>query len=50
MRPRRSYRARLDPLAVQAGANVIVSPAREAIAEAVARGLQVVETRECCVL
>jgi lipoyl synthase len=50
MRPRRSYRAQLDPLAVQAGANVIVSPAREAIAEAVARGLQVVETRECCVL
>lgn len=50
MRPRRSYRAQLDPLAVQAGANVIVSPAREAVAEAVARGLQVVETRECCVL
>ena len=50
MRPRRSYRARLDPLAVQAGANGIVSPAREAVAEAAARGLRAIETRECCVL
>jgi uncharacterized radical SAM superfamily protein len=29
MRPRKSYRARLDPLAVRAGVNVIVSPSRE---------------------
>jgi uncharacterized radical SAM superfamily protein len=50
MRPRRSYRAHLDPLAVQAGVNLIVSPAREAVAEAAARGLRVIETRECCVL
>jgi uncharacterized radical SAM superfamily protein len=50
MRPRRSYRARLDPLAVQAGVNGIVSPAREAVAEAAACGLRVIETRECCVL
>jgi uncharacterized radical SAM superfamily protein len=50
MRPRRSYRARLDPLAVQAGVNGIVSPAREGVAEAAARGLRVIETRECCVL
>ncbi len=50
MRPRRSYRAHLDPLAVQAGVNGIVSPAREAVAEAAARGLRAIETRECCVL
>jgi uncharacterized radical SAM superfamily protein len=50
MRPRRSYRARLDPLAVQAGVNGIVSPAREAVAEAAARGLRAIKTRECCVL
>jgi uncharacterized radical SAM superfamily protein len=49
MRPRRDYRARLDPLAVRAGMNVIVSPAREAKAEAAALGLRAIETRECCV-
>jgi len=49
MRPRRAYRARLDPLAVRAGVNVLVSPSREAKAAAEALGLQVVETRECCV-
>lgn len=49
MRPRRAYRARLDPLAVRAGVNTIVSPAREGKAQAAALGLRVVETRECCV-
>jgi uncharacterized radical SAM superfamily protein len=49
MRPRRAYRARLDPLAVRAGVNVLVSPSREGKAAAKALGLQVVETRECCV-
>lgn len=49
MRPRREYRARLDPFAVRAGANVIVSPAREGRAAAQALGLEIVETRECCV-
>ena len=34
---------------VRAGVNGIVSPSREARAEAAARGLHVVETRECCV-
>jgi uncharacterized radical SAM superfamily protein len=49
MRPRRAYRAQLDPLAVRAGVNVIVSPSREGRAAAEALGLQVVQTRECCV-
>jgi uncharacterized radical SAM superfamily protein len=50
MRPRRGYRARLDPLAVRAGVNVIVSPSREGRAMAEELGLEAVETRECCVL
>jgi uncharacterized radical SAM superfamily protein len=49
MRPRRGYRARLDPLAVRAGVNVIVSPSREGRAMAEALGLAAMETRECCV-
>jgi uncharacterized radical SAM superfamily protein len=49
MRPRKDYRARLDPLAVRAGINVIVSPSRQAKAMAASLGLQAVETRECCV-
>jgi uncharacterized radical SAM superfamily protein len=49
MRPRRAYRARLDPLAVRAGVNVLVSPSREGRAEAQRLGLQAVQTRECCV-
>lgn len=49
MRPRRSYRARLDPLAVRAGVNVIVSPSREGQAAAEALGLEGVRTQECCV-
>jgi uncharacterized radical SAM superfamily protein len=49
MRPRRVYRARLDPLAVRAGVNLLVSPSREAKTAAQALGLRVVQTRECCV-
>jgi uncharacterized radical SAM superfamily protein len=49
MRPRREYRARLDPLAVHAGVNVLVSPSREARAAAHALGLTALQTRECCV-
>jgi uncharacterized radical SAM superfamily protein len=49
MRPRKSYRARLDPLAVRAGMNVIVSPSREGRAMAKTLGLEAIETRECCV-
>jgi uncharacterized radical SAM superfamily protein len=49
MRPRRAYRDRLDPLAVRAGVNLLVSPSREAKTAAQALGLRVVQTRECCV-
>jgi uncharacterized radical SAM superfamily protein len=49
MRPRGEYRARLDPLAVQAGVNRIVSPAREAKQLAEKLGLSIVQGRECCV-
>jgi uncharacterized radical SAM superfamily protein len=49
MRPRRAYRARLDPLAVRAGVNLLVSPSREAKSAAQALGLRAVQTRECCV-
>jgi len=49
MRPRGSYRARLDPLAVRAGVNVIVSPSREGRAMAGSLGLQPTQTRDCCV-
>jgi uncharacterized radical SAM superfamily protein len=49
MRPRLAYRARLDPLAVRAGVNVIVSPSREGRATAEALGLEAVRGRECCV-
>jgi uncharacterized radical SAM superfamily protein len=49
MRPRKRYRARLDPLAVRAGVNVLVSPARQARATAETLGLEILRTRECCV-
>lgn len=48
MRPRGAYRDRLDPLAVQAGVNVIVSPARTAVALADDLGLTVDKGSECC--
>jgi hypothetical protein len=50
MRPKGSYRDQLDPLAVRAGLNVIVSPARVAQHEASALGLAGRQIRECCVL
>jgi len=49
MRPRSSYRAQLDPLAVRAGVNRIVSPSREAVQLAEKLGLSIVQSRECCV-
>jgi uncharacterized radical SAM superfamily protein len=49
MRPRDTYRAELDPLAVRAGVNVVVSPSRQGQAMAERLGLEVVRTRECCV-
>ena len=50
MRPRKGYRARLDPIAVRAGVNVIVSPSREGRRMAETLGLEVMQTKECCVL
>jgi uncharacterized radical SAM superfamily protein len=49
MRPRGDYRSRLDPLAVRAGVNVLVSPSRKAREQAEQLGLQIIQTRECCV-
>jgi uncharacterized radical SAM superfamily protein len=50
MRPKGTYRETLDPLAVQAGLNVIVSPSRAARKAAEALGLAARQIRECCVL
>jgi hypothetical protein len=49
MRPRGRYREELDPLAVQAGLNVIVSPSRAAREMAAGLGLEARQMRECCV-
>jgi uncharacterized radical SAM superfamily protein len=50
MRPRGRYRDELDPLAVRAGLNVIVSPSRPARQLAADLGLKARKVRECCVL
>jgi uncharacterized radical SAM superfamily protein len=50
MRPRGRYRDQLDPLAVRAGLNVIVSPSRPARLLAADLGLATRQIRECCVL
>ncbi len=50
MRPRGRYRDQLDPLAVRAGINVIVSPSRPARLLAADLGLAARQIRECCVL
>jgi uncharacterized radical SAM superfamily protein len=50
MRPRGRYRDELDPLAVRAGINVVVSPSLPARRLASDLGLATRETRECCVL
>jgi uncharacterized radical SAM superfamily protein len=50
MRPKGRYRDQLDPLAVQAGYNVVVSPSRAARETAARLGLAVHQMRECCVL
>lgn len=49
MRPHGEYRDRLDPLAVYAGVNRIVSPARPAVQLAEGLGLQVERRLECCI-
>jgi uncharacterized radical SAM superfamily protein len=48
MRPRGEYRERLDPLAVRAGINVIVSPSAAAVTLARQMGLTVDRREECC--
>jgi uncharacterized radical SAM superfamily protein len=48
MRPHGEYRDRLDSLAVRAGVNVIVSPARAAVAVAQELGLEIDKRDECC--
>ncbi len=48
MRPRGEYRDHLDPLAVRAGVNTIVSPARTAVALARELGLEIDRREECC--
>ena len=50
MRPKGSYRNELDPLAVRAGLNVVVSPSRPARDLAAELGLAERQIRECCVL
>jgi hypothetical protein len=50
MRPKGKYRNQLDPLAVCAGLNVIVSPSRLARQQAAELGLTERHIRECCVL
>ena len=50
MWPKGTYRNQLDPLAVRAGINVIVSPSRPARELAAELGLPASEMRECCVL
>jgi uncharacterized radical SAM superfamily protein len=50
MRPKGAYRQELDPLAVRAGYNVIVSPARSARQQAADLALTACQIRECCVL
>ena len=50
MRPKGSYRDELDPLAVRAGFNVVVSPSRPARKAAEDLGLAARRLRECCVL
>lgn len=50
MRPRGKYRALLDQCAVACGLNAIVNPTLPAVELASWLGLDVAETRECCVL
>jgi uncharacterized radical SAM superfamily protein len=50
MRPKGRYRDQLDPLAVRAGLNVLVSPSRPARQLAADLGLTAKKIRKCCVL
>ncbi len=48
MRPGGAYRGLVDAMAIDAGANLIVQPAPQAVEHARALGLGIVETDECC--
>lgn len=48
MRPGGAYRGALDLMAIDAGVNLIVQPAPEAVERARALGLGIVQTDECC--
>jgi len=50
MRPKGRYRDEVDPLAVRAGINVVVSPSNPARQLAAELGLAARKMRECCVL
>ena len=50
MRPGGAYRGLVDVMAIDAGANLVVQPAPEAVEHARALGLAIVETDECCAL
>lgn len=50
MRPKGSYRNSVDPLAVRAGFNVIVSPSRPGRKQAADLGLTERRMQECCVV
>ena len=50
MRPGGAYRGLVDVMAIDAGVNLIVQPAPEAVEHARALGLAIVETDECCAL
>ena len=49
MRPAGRYRSKLDLLALKAGADIIVMPAKEAVLFAQAEGYDVISADECCV-
>ncbi len=50
MRPGGSYRQKVDQLAVRAGLNALVQPARPAVNLAAELGLKIERGEECCVL
>ena len=50
MRPRGNYRNELDKIALDCGINKIVLPAKSVRNKANQMNLDIIETRECCVL
>lgn len=50
MRPRGTYRKELDQLALMCGINKIVLPSREVKNQAIQMSMDIIESKECCVL